>query len=136
MKPPEALRTVDPDGQARGIFDELTRDAIRVHARKRSLIKHFEAGNRRIEFSIEDAAREAIRRSKTSPPDIWSELMKITSIEPTEISDILSFPPRTWDELAAKASCDILWREIYQLYPEMLDEDARRADYWATRTKK
>lgn len=136
MKPPEVLQIVDPDGQARGMFDELTRDAIKVHARKRSLIKHFEAGNRRMEFSIEDAAREAIRRSKMPPPEIWSSLMKITSIIPADVSDTLSFHGGTWDELAAKVSCDILWREIYLLHPEVLDEDARREEYWAARTKK
>ena len=51
MKPPEILQRVDPDGQARRVFNELEEAAIEIHTRKRSLVRHFDAGDRRVEFS-------------------------------------------------------------------------------------
>lgn len=136
MKPPEILQAVDPEGQARSVFDKLAEKAIRIHTRTKSLVRTFKTGDTRDGLYIDDAAKAAIEGSKIPPILILAALMRITSVSPQSISSDFGFPGENWDEFATAVSRAILWKEIYLAHPELDFEDGRREQYWSSRRKK
>lgn len=118
--------------QQTSLYQELSEAALRRHFRIKSRLVHGE----RKPYYLDNAIADVIKRSRRSPTQIFLDLVRQTTVTPTEANDAFGMRECTsWEEFFRETSGSLLARRMLDEHPEIGTEDDRRFEYWEARRK-
>src|SRR3989338_2047909 len=102
-----------------GILNKLADATRKRHSRQKSFVYRFVDGSeRRLGYQIWDAADDVVKASKMSLTEIFSALIRVTTVTPIDVDNATGLGVPTWDDFMRAASGFILSRELYIRNPE------------------